>query len=631
MSTETAREIRRSISGWLTEQLNNLGMPADSIDFQSFKEVTRSLVLVSLEQVNEQLKQIQKDAIKKFHLNENIELVWFYIKGGNAFRHTVTKEPGTSDWDTQILINPWLPLPLINFLYGVIEDMVLEEFSLVSKRIGVKADELPKDNGLNKYICEFWDKSEDGIPDFNGIPLNTLYSIKLAEQQAIRQVFDHTLSGLWDFNSRPMSKKVFGSDQSPGMIFNDAIKPFVIYRLGYVWRASVREKAELEAEEVNSPILMELIDITIPRKNTVEAIELWEDLKNSITPDTITLDPTILDLQLKKHDQVTLPFPNYHYHASEQLIMLSEVADGSSRHKDKMVKRVNRFVNLWTGLNSGQKLEIQQNLVGTMMGVSDVHAYQIKDAHWLYDTFNHDTAVEQVLAFLNDKVAVDTISIDQRDAMILILKLMDNVHVRSLQNLTLDNPVNHTLLQKIIQSIEILKASLAEHNVLHVNVEKAAFSDDVPLQHTIAENDTIDIKKMRRSGIDVMLVVRTNSKEMVDICAKHYFKILRDGFHVKTTDVKSREHNSTHASGVSYDRTLVIFNDSGEASISIMFTSALSSQRPFLYPYKGNLVQFASLAAMASQRRVCAAMIKDYVIRTALSNQVEMIDSLIET
>jgi hypothetical protein len=67
----------------------------------------------------------------------------------------------------------------------------------------------------------------------------------------------------------------------PGIILNDGIKPFVLYRMGYTWHARwVKDpKAPAGDDPVTPrPILMELIDVTTPRRDTVEAVTVWSDI-----------------------------------------------------------------------------------------------------------------------------------------------------------------------------------------------------------------------------------------------------------------------------------------------------------------------------------------------------------------
>jgi hypothetical protein len=73
--------------------------------------------------------------------------------------------------------------------------------------------------------------------------------------------------------------------------------------------------------------------VTLPRRNTVEAVEMWERL----VTEHMKLDGIKISIT---HQGVTitekLPLPSLAYHFTEQALMLCEVAAGVSNSVDKV-------------------------------------------------------------------------------------------------------------------------------------------------------------------------------------------------------------------------------------------------------------------------------------------------------
>lgn len=651
MLNDEAREIKRAISAWLTAQVNDLSSIANSdTPFNNFKVSVRNHVLETLSNLDLDFSILATDTKSKFHLNSSTELLRFYVKGGNAFKFTVKGQQGTSDWDTQILINPWLPIPIIDHLYAEIESIVLTRFSQLSQDIGWSADHLLGKDGLENTIQQNWNGSKTPFPDslqslpqYSGQSIDDVYDIGLAEQQAIQKSFDHALTRLWFKNSQTLSKSKMLSRQFPGMVLSDAIKPFVIYRSGYVWKAELKAKVKERLSDepaVDSAILMELIDITVPRRKTVEAISLWNDLDTSaiskakipyvmwphfsgVTSMTALLkDPRVTDsyiFDLKLGDDVDLPFPDIYYHAAEQLTMLCEIADGSSEHVDKGPKRLQRFGEIWQDLSkkppSFKKL-VDEILVPMYGGKYDVKSTKLDS------TSSATLAKTDIPAKVGLKLKTTPLNSITDPATLYVLTLMASVIARTRQNTAPSG--NDPWKDRVRTWLGSLNKTLQENpDYKDVEFKSAGYSDDIPLKYFLDESGLINISELRHSGIGAMFIVRTNSKESAKVCKEILLVILKD---VKTENV---DYNTLEDTRISYQSTIVVFDAAGKASACITITSALDSESPFIYPFKDPNTYYANMAAMASQRRVCASRIKDYVIRTALSNQVDMISSLI--
>ncbi|WP_241896429.1 hypothetical protein [Stenotrophomonas maltophilia] len=119
------REARRHISKQLTAQINNA---------QAYPDV-RSVVVKALADIKDQLRSLSSKVRRDYSLKPDEPLMFFYVKGGNALDALLERpaQPpptlfdfGRSDWDTQVVINPWIPIPAQDALHGGVEDIVIE-------------------------------------------------------------------------------------------------------------------------------------------------------------------------------------------------------------------------------------------------------------------------------------------------------------------------------------------------------------------------------------------------------------------------------------------------------------------------------------------------------------------------
>jgi hypothetical protein len=95
-----------------------------------------------------------------------------------------------------------------------------------------------------------------------------------------------------------------------------------------------------------------------------------------------------------------------------------------------------------------------------------------------------------------------------------------------------------------------------------------------------------------------------------------------------TISVRSRGHNTIRPGGITYENTLVVFSD-GRAIMCLTLTSANETEAPF-HPAPNVPGSFyCSLSELANQRKLAAALIEDYTIRTAISSQYEVLKRLL--
>ena len=189
-----------------------------------------------------------------------------------------------------------------------------------------------------------------GAPDQN--QQHCYYELTMDDPQTFRQVFDYDRLGLWMNSRTPLSSEEdVPTEFLPGILFNDGVKPFQLFRMGYTWHAKVVRTPPVPdplfavGPEIERPILMELIDVTVPRRNTVEAVELWEQF---ITGEMRVEPQSIGILEAgNRRSYVLPPLPTLPYHLHENATMICEVADGSSKHKDKLTRRLDRIDQIW--------------------------------------------------------------------------------------------------------------------------------------------------------------------------------------------------------------------------------------------------------------------------------------------
>ena len=109
--TDAQRNARRKIASWVTTKLNDTQNSAEA-------RFMRDCVLRTLGRINVNLTALEGSVRDSMMLKAGENLVCFYMKGGNAYKCIMDNNArtvdggGDSDWDTQILINPWAPEPV---------------------------------------------------------------------------------------------------------------------------------------------------------------------------------------------------------------------------------------------------------------------------------------------------------------------------------------------------------------------------------------------------------------------------------------------------------------------------------------------------------------------------------------
>lgn len=367
MTTETAEQknLRREVSGKVTKVLNTVStkgvrLPGEAGLNDEIGSKVRQRVLLALQKVDDKIKMLERGVQADLNLTVTQgQLIKFYMKGGNAYSCIVGDLQdiqnarydiggGDSDWDTQVVINPWLPSPIRTRLHHDVIEVTLSEFRQCAEDIAHIVHGYNIDTVLD---LDTVGGDDQVVANDNGEVKAGKYVFVMDGQQTTRKIMSYDNLGMV-FDDRVAISPASGTDKKdgPGILLHAAIKPFELYRLGYlgkVYRLNNHERAaekltENDYDETSllpRKALAELIDITIPRLDTIEAFEVWESLESnhiSITYENVGVR-NIADAS------VPIPLPNINYHKLENLLMLCEMADGSSRHYNKLHKRVRRL------------------------------------------------------------------------------------------------------------------------------------------------------------------------------------------------------------------------------------------------------------------------------------------------
>jgi hypothetical protein len=616
LENSEVRALRRALSSDLTRTINTA---------TNYPEI-RLKVLESLEELNERFTELESLAHHELHIVDSQPLIRFYMKGGNAY--TCAYEPagvpaqdqggGNSDWDTQVIVNPWAPLPVQTYLYSRIEDIIRDQMI----KTGVEIAPLASALGFPPSPTVLW------APDQQ--QRHCYYQLTRDDPQTFRQVFDYERLGMWMNGRMPLSDENVPSEFLSGIVFNDGIVPFQLFRMGYTWHAAVSrvppyppDPVYRQGPEIERPVLMELIDVTLPRRNTVEAVEVWRQIE---TGDLDVLHQKVGVLEGPARRLYVLPLPTLPYHLRENAIMLCEIADGSSHHKDKLPRRLDRFNQIWTSLVIPQPN--MQAMLGRLAGTNNLAAVPLNP--------NVDATIVQYAPNYGPATPG--------------YNLPGIQWARRLMYAVANRPV-------VFQP----NRYLAGRHVLRLLVQvlgwstyfsEAAYTDDVALRSTLADNGFINQSRLKSSDIYIAVVLRLIEHQDIDAVARNLeaqllllpqyrhdllaaalgkdedaVKELNELLNAKKLVVEQISHNTIRHSGISQERTFALFAD-GSAKACFTMTDAPPVEAPFR-PKPGDLtIRHGSVVDMGEQRKAAAALIEDYAVRTALSEHFETLKRL---
>ncbi len=226
----------------------------------------------------------------------------FFLKGGRALNYMLgTPELGENDWDTQILIDPNLPAKDWYAIFMKVHNEVLGQ--------------------LKKFKMEFFMELHYNATNF--------YALLTQEADAQGRRRKANLQAL------PPA----ADDYPPP----EPAAPELV--------AAMDVDDDPLARRYVKAVKAELIDVGIPRHDTVEAREQWSRLREAI---------------LKAEDCV--PYPGPLYYILEYLLLVEESVSGDARTQQKSVKRIKRFLQILSVQSEKMEKEIKE-LRGRIEGV----------------------------------------------------------------------------------------------------------------------------------------------------------------------------------------------------------------------------------------------------------------------
>ncbi len=682
----TQKSLRRSVSGKVTELLNTVatqgyrltqdnGVPSPAEEIGS---MIRRCVLLALRNIDDKIRMLESDAQKELNLSSTRgSLIKFYMKGGNAYKCVIggvldiqaaknDNGGGTSDWDTQVVVNPWIPSPIRARLYNDTIEVTLSEFRQCAEDVAHIVHNNHLDIVLNLNSVPIGDavtqnEKKDGVAAGR-------YVFVLDEQQTTRRIFNYDNLGMV-YDDRVNLTPATGMDKKdgPGILLHDAIKPFMLYRLGYTGKifklkdnlpgpitAGITEEEYDTNEEQPRKALGELIDITIPRLDTIEAVEVWESLASN------QIQITHTDINIRHLDDAAqpIPLPDINYHKLEQFLMLCEMADGSSRHYNKLPKRVQRLKEACeTQITNNESMAKVKAPLFHMAGVTDANQLQTNLA--AVNTIDGYLSVHDATNFNAGLYTRDAWMIFIRSLMIHVCYRVTN-NAQNLNNNTWQDAEKnrqkgnsgHNAARTVWAGIWNKYQTQNNENPLRVSSQSQSSipgiqryrSDDLALldqlqvaaatSHDLTSGTLIDTSKLFPSTVSHWRILRVDDRDvMLKVFAefKTQFNLLKAkdntlSFHHK---FYTREDDRGHI-----PECLVIAKK-GEEIISVCtLVVGLDSRSGYSRMSSVDLDigknTIAVLADIARQRKLTAAMIHDYPLKTTIAAHYNVIKNLMK-
>jgi hypothetical protein len=592
--TKDERKKRREIAQQLTREIN---------DAEVYHAIRR-IALDALAGLARRVDRMSAAFREKHKLAGHVPLARFYVKGGNAFsalmRSVSDGGPassdqalvprsagGDSDWDTQVVVNPWLPQPLQAELYAEIDRLVTDELVAAAADFARAYLDAPGPRVLSAHVVGDYRLTPDERP-----PKHTTLDMPAGEPGSPLRL------------------------ATPRLVRIDGVKPFLLYRLGYFWRAELSPDARGEKLQIRRPVLMELIDITLPRRDTIEAVGVWRDLE-----DAPGLPGAQLQIDVREVWGVELPLPDLFYHLRENLTMLCEITVDRSEHADKRPKRVARF----------DKIRLHCLAIGEESARRFVEVVNSIAGGPLADDAEQGT--QQLLSTLDRWVAE---------------------RWRWMCAGFAGRQVDSATTRRVLAARERMKALFLRVSA-RSGLTSAAFSDDLYLMESLAMNPFVEASRLPFSGVDMAVIVRIpqSGSEALDAVAGLMALVLqqiRTGTQrtspsgsrdntgrlvagaapVNRLEARMQPHSTTRQHDISYEWTHVVFENDRPIML-ITFTTASASDAPFRPasdPAQAGAA-YCSLADVARQRKAAGALIEDYVVRLAFADQLEALTSLL--
>jgi hypothetical protein len=298
------------------------------------------------------------ESMKKLMLHAMVEIakrvatferdhLFFHVKGSSAlglfFEHHGHGGHGIpqSDWDTQIVINPFLQpaewYAGFRKLAEFLRDTLLDIQDVFSKGVPAPflqavAVETMKELGPGKLGMIQTPIAPVAKQPCNELVLSSLLLHPLQYLDNAQGVLKRYPEAEWDtrleeyypFGSSPFEPR--NKDPLATIQMNYTIDKFYLFRL----MVNFSCKPPIGGNDDEYKFHAELIDISIPRRDTVEALQQWRHTRPRVFPSAA--------------HGLGIPVPNHFYQLEEQILMVRENVAGTSTSKDKVKKRLVRGV-----------------------------------------------------------------------------------------------------------------------------------------------------------------------------------------------------------------------------------------------------------------------------------------------
>ncbi|MBB3778524.1 hypothetical protein FHY16_001267 [Xanthomonas campestris] len=564
-------------------------------------------------------------------------LVRIHLTGSNALNACLSEDSdplrsGTSAWEMQILINPWLPAKARGNCYRRAKKIVSDELaaariqvalglhqdSHMESRIdpaqtpkhplGVRTMDLlePRSGTLRtaNLVCEELERAQNPH-GFEPLDLKR-HARHLTPKGIDAHLFARCgkgTPGTAPENNRPLSPPI------PSIVTRSRKESGKTYRLAYTWHfepgptgantGNARRNSHNPEEQHTTckddtgshHVLMKLVGITILRPDTIDAIMAWSDLE-AYRP--MSRDPALGKLAL----------PSLDYHFRENMIALCKIADSSSHHKQARSEYEQRFIRLHDSTTAFD---------------------QASSAHNMAQLDRQSTYRACFLTTLN---AIAGKTLEEQSPTRLRKELMESVESRSLsldpQRSLPDQAPNAGIatLQRITQARGALQALV--HNIHRTAFPEltplsAAFSDDLALVELLKRHPYIDVERFPFLGMDMAAVIRIPYEEQVQLEFSDFSRSL-DDFPL----IRMHRHSTPRLGNISHETTLALYNENTVLTL-ITLTSATPYEAPFHSFGKEIKTCHASLLDIQAQRKAAIALTEDYVLRRQLGHQYELI------
>ncbi|CAD7720607.1 hypothetical protein LMG31886_13290 [Xanthomonas hydrangeae] len=624
--SEKEHEKRRVASRLLTRLINDAGI---------YPRI-RARVIEVLAQLDQRITALNSAdsglAAHTYITSPGPQFVRLHLSGDNAFDACLssTQDPlrtGTSQWNMQILVNPWLPARAQEEFYAQINVIVSEVLNAAGLFLagglhrdtrdgfqpGDSAANFPLDSQTMLFLDEESGRSEDRIAvcDQAEADGESVESPQQADEEIDPERPENfTGESALDGSESPRHASTRHRTAPAPIVVIKNSKTAIRYLLAYTWHLDLQplayghrpardaildgDQAAIGRTAAIDPLTMTLIGIAVLKPCTLQAVMAWSDLDRD--------QPAIREPRLKG-----LPLPGPDYQLRQTLTALCELADGSASPQHQRHRYLQRFIQFYDPPASSESRD----------GAPDTQTDSQREAH------------RKRICVTLDAIAGRTLAHTQEGPEALIDALTDSVHARELAHQSGqqadDDPgsLHSPALQRIRkarENVQALVRLLQRTSFPNLPPLSAAFSDDLALMELLRRHPYLNLRRFPFLGVDMAAVVRVPYDDQLAFDPTRLVRSLDEKFSART-----QPHSSARNGTISHETTLVLFEGSAAAAL-LTLTSTTPGEVPF-HLFRGSQdTHHAPLHDMHEQRKAAAALTEDYLLRHRLQQQYDLIE-----